>query len=105
MYQISGYFLIFYYRDYFSHKMKNQTKTIFAIVAVIAVVGLAAATVTTSNLAYAKITSETTDTSCTNGGGNEPGGQQPTCTGGGLTQNTETTNVNPSGEAPPGQNK
>ena len=43
------------------------------------------------------------DTSCTNGGGNQPGGQQPTCTGGGLTQETE--NQNPSGSAPPGQNK
>ena len=37
---------------------------------------------------------------CTNGGGNQPGGQQPVCTGGGLTQNPAT---NPSGNAPPGQ--
>jgi hypothetical protein len=51
--------------------------------------------------ALAKISS--TDTSCTNGGGNEPGGQQPSCSGSGLTQNTE--NQNPSGSAPPGQNK
>ena len=51
--------------------------------------------------AMAKISS--VDTSCSNGGGNQPGGQQPTCTGGGLTQNTE--NQNPSGSAPPGQNK
>jgi hypothetical protein len=77
----------------------NQ-KTIFAIVAAVAAIGLAA-TVATSNLAYAKISS--TDTSCENQGGNEPGGQQPTCTGGGLTQNTE--NQNPAGSAPPGQNK
>jgi hypothetical protein len=82
----------------------NNQKTLFAIVAIVAAIGLAA-TVATSNLAYAKISSQTTDTSCTNGGGNQPGGQQPTCTGGGLTQNTETTNVNPSGSAPPGQNK
>ena len=51
--------------------------------------------------AMAKISS--VDTSCTNGGGNQPGGQQPTCTGGGLTQNTE--NQNPAGSAPPGQNR
>jgi hypothetical protein len=37
---------------------------------------------------------------CTNGGGNQPGGQQPVCNGGGLTQNPAT---NPSGNAPPGQ--
>ena len=75
--------------------MKNRT--IFAIVAVVAAVGLAA-TVVTSNLAYAKIS----EPSCTNGGGNQPGGQQPTCTGGGLTQNPAE---NPAGSAPPGQNK
>jgi signal transduction histidine kinase len=51
--------------------MKNQ-RTIFTIIAILAVVGIAAIA-TTSNLAYAKISS--TDTSCTNGGGNEPGGQ------------------------------
>jgi hypothetical protein len=79
----------------------NNQKTIFAIIAVVAAVGLATTTIATSNTAYAKISS--TDTSCSNGGGNEPGGQQPTCTGGGLTQNTE--NQNPAGSAPPGQNK
>ena len=42
------------------------------------------------------------DTSCTNNGGQQPGGQQPSCTGGGLTQQSE--NQNPSGHAPPGQN-
>ncbi|MFI6661775.1 hypothetical protein ACIBL8_40365 [Streptomyces sp. NPDC050523] len=42
------------------------------------------------------------DTSCTNNGGHQPGGQQPTCTGGGLTQNSD--NENPAGHAPPGQN-
>jgi hypothetical protein len=78
----------------------NNEKTIFAIIAIVAAVGLGA-TVATSNIAYAKISS--VDTSCSNGGGNQPGGQQPTCTGGGLTQNSE--NQNPAGSAPPGQNK
>jgi hypothetical protein len=41
-------------------------------------------------------------TSCENQGGNQPGGQQPECTGGGLTQNSERQN--PAGHAPPGQN-
>jgi hypothetical protein len=50
--------------------------------------------------AFAKI--QPVDTSCTNGGGNQPGGQQPTCQGGGLEQNTE--NQNPAGQAPPGHN-
>jgi hypothetical protein len=70
------------------------------LVAVVAATMLAAATIALQNSAYAKITSE--DTSCTNGGGNEPGGQQPSCKGSGLTQNTE--NQNPAGHAPPGQN-
>ena len=48
----------------------------------------------------AKITQ--VDTGCETRGGGEPGGQQPTCKGGGLEQQTE--NQNPSGKAPPGQN-
>ncbi|MFJ5549980.1 hypothetical protein [Streptomyces sp. NPDC093225] len=43
------------------------------------------------------------DTSCSNNGGHNPGGQQPSCSGGGLTQNTE--NQNPAGHAPGGHNK
>ncbi len=46
--------------------------------------------------AFAKIT----PASCENQGGNMPGGQQPVCTGGGLTQNPAT---NPAGNEPPGQ--
>jgi hypothetical protein len=46
--------------------------------------------------AFAKIA----PANCTNAGGNQPGGQQPVCQGGGLEQNPAT---NPSGQAPPGQ--
>jgi hypothetical protein len=53
-----------------------------------------------AGVADAKI--QPVDTQCTNNGGNQPGGQQPSCTGSGLTQETE--NQNPAGHAPPGQN-
>ena len=62
---------------------------------------LAAVAVSMLTPAFAAISS--VDTSCTNPGGNQAGGQQPTCTGSGQTQQTE--NQNPSGAAPPGQNK
>jgi hypothetical protein len=48
-----------------------------------------------AGVADAKI--QPVDTQCTNNGG-----QQPSCTGGGLTQESE--NQNPAGHAPPGQN-
>ena len=53
--------------------------------------------VATAGTASAKITPR----SCENGGGQLPPGQQPTCKGGGLTQNPA---LNPAGHAPPGQN-
>jgi hypothetical protein len=80
--------------------MKSQI--IFGVVAIVAAIGLLARA---SNLAYAKISSVTTDTSCTNSGGNQPGAQQPSCGGSGLNQQTTSDNQNPSGSAPPGQNK
>ncbi|SEC48921.1 hypothetical protein [Streptomyces sp. PAN_FS17] len=53
-----------------------------------------------AGVADAKI--QPVDTQCTNNGGQQPNGQQPSCTGGGLTQESE--NQNPAGHAPPGQN-
>ncbi|MFC8915831.1 hypothetical protein ACGF5F_20235 [Streptomyces sp. NPDC047821] len=71
-------------------------------------VGAAIATVAASfalglggaSIAEAKI--QPVDVSCENRGGQEPGGQQPSCKGGGLVQESE--NRNPSGHAPPGHN-
>jgi uncharacterized membrane protein len=45
-----------------------------------------------------------TDTSCTNSGGNQPGGQQPSCQGGGLTQETCSATTG-NGNCPRGQNR
>jgi hypothetical protein len=44
------------------------------------------------------------DTSCTNNGGQQPGGQQPSCQGSGLTQETCNATTG-SGKCPAGQNK
>jgi hypothetical protein len=44
------------------------------------------------------------DVSCTNNGGQEPGGQQPSCQGSGLTQETCNATTG-SGKCPAGQNK
>jgi hypothetical protein len=69
------------------------------------VAALAVSAIAAPLSAFAAISQQTSDTSCTNQGGNQPGGQQPSCSGSGLTQQTTTTNVNPAGSAPPGQNK
>jgi hypothetical protein len=72
-----------------------NTKTILGIIAVVAVLAAAIAP-SFLNSASAKISPP----SCTNGGGQQPGGQQPVCKGGGLEQQPAE---NPSGHAPPGQ--
>ena len=59
--------------------------------------------VATSAPAFAKIT-PAQPPSCENGGGQQPGGQQPNCKGEGLTQNPPKPATNPAGHAPPGQN-
>jgi hypothetical protein len=84
----------------------NTNKVTFAALAAMAV-ALSVAMLVSSVAApvAAKITPVTEDVACTNGGGNQPGGQQPSCEGAGLTQETETENQNPAGSAPPGQNK
>ena len=60
-----------------------------------------ALTMSFSGVAFAKIAP--VDTGCETRGGGEPGGQQPTCKGGGLEQQTESQN--PAGNAPKGHNK
>lgn len=66
----------------FLQKMINKaTLAMFAILAIVAAVGLAA-TLVMSNLAYA------VNIGCTNNGGEAPPGQQPTCKGKGLNQQT-----------------
>jgi hypothetical protein len=64
------------------------------------VLALAAFMTLGSGVAVAKISP--VDTACTTNGGGTPQGQQPTCNGGGLDQQTE--NQNPAGHAPGGHN-
>ncbi len=79
----------------------NKHKVTFAALATMAV-ALSVAMLVSSVAAPAAAKIQSVDTSCTNAGGQQPGGQQPSCQGGGLTQQSE--NQNPSGAAPPGQN-
>jgi hypothetical protein len=75
--------------------MKNQ-KTVFAIVAIVAAVGIVVSAAT-SNTAYAKINSVTR---CDGKLGSCPGHSSDP----GQGHDETTQNENPSGHAPPGQN-
>ncbi len=77
--------------------MPNTHNVTFAALAALAVTLSVAMLV--SSLA-APVQAKISPANCTNGGGNQPGGQQPECQGGGLTQNPAT---NPAGNEPPGQ--
>jgi hypothetical protein len=78
-----------------------KRKTALAMFGIAAALALVTATsLVPSALADVK---GSTDVSCSNSGGNQPGGQQPSCKGGGLTQescNATTGN----GNCPKGQN-
>jgi hypothetical protein len=81
------------------------TKTTLAFVAISIALAAAIAPLFL-NHASAKITEEVIEQSCTNRGGNQAGGQQPECNNpDAQEQTTVTENQNPSGSAPPGQNK
>ena len=84
-----------------SYRVSHEYEITIAVFAALAILAAAAIAPSFINSASAKI--QSADVSCTNGGGNQPGGQQPSCQGAGLTQETE--NQNPAGSAPPGQNK
>jgi hypothetical protein len=73
--------------------MKKRVTLLFAALVM-------ALTMAFSGVAFAKIVE--VDTACTNNGGNQAGGQQPTCNNQGQTQESE--NQNPAGAAPPGHN-
>jgi hypothetical protein len=80
----------------------DNYKTTFVILGVAAALALVmTASVVPAALADVK---GSTDTSCTNSGGNQPGGQQPSCQGGGLTQETCSATTG-NGNCPRGQNR
>ncbi len=82
------------------HIMTGTTKTKRIGAALAATAAAFAPSLGGASIAEAKI--QPVDISCTNNAGHEPGGQQPSCKGSSLTQESE--NQNPAGHAPRGQN-
>ncbi|MDQ3847537.1 MAG: hypothetical protein M3261_01110 [Thermoproteota archaeon] len=83
----------------------NTHKLTFAAVAAMAVTLSVAMLVSSIATPVAAKITPAQPPSCENRGGQQPGGQQPTCTGEGLTQNPGTPATNPADHAPPGHNK
>ena len=81
----------------------NTHKLTFAALAAMAVTMSVAMLVSSIATPVAAKITPGTPPSCTNNGGQQPGGQQPNCQGEGLTQNPATPATNPAGKAPPGQ--
>jgi hypothetical protein len=79
----------------------NSNKIALAMLGIAAALALVTATsLVPSALADVK---GSTDVSCSNNGGNQPGGQQPSCQGGGLDQETCNATTG-NGNCPRGQN-
>ncbi len=75
-------------------QIHNVTFAVLAVMAVTLSVAMLVSSVATP------VAAKISPANCENRGGQQPGGQQPTCQGQGLEQNPAT---NPAGKAPPGQ--
>jgi hypothetical protein len=80
----------------------NTNKLTFAALAAMAVALAFAVVPALTSAAFADVKGSA-DVSCTNSGGQQPGGQQPSCQGAGLTQETCNATTG-SGKCPKGQN-
>lgn len=78
---------------------KENSSLVLGMIAAAAVLAMAVAAVFITS-ASAAIYQETIFVSCTNSGGTTPAGQQTVCTGGGLTQEVGSVNLNPAGNFP-----
>jgi hypothetical protein len=95
--------LLFYNRPH-TWSVMNSKSTFTALAAMAITLSVAMLVSSLATPVQAKIT-PAQPPSCTNNGGNQPGGQQPTCNNdNGLTQNPAKPATNPAGHAPPGQN-